>query len=448
VRNSGPAVRLLPSRRHLARARRSRPEFPARCQEGVWADARRQRAQVRNDLRAVGSDRSRPPHDQRGPQPARDTDLILIPAGATSAIHSRARFTRSTATLPLSAAPFSELAQARSAGTGLPFPLEFPQVQDSGGTGTPVDLRDYRIDAPGGAEYPAYAAVFSNGLLGQYYDVQGTQWTPPPLLDSPDQSVEVAGRTYDLYYEGQHLQTVAWSEHGAVYWVHNTLLDSLGNGEMLAIAEQTQPVTAVGTGAARRHVELKPAAVPARVSAAQSSTAAQLIGSLGGLIALLAVPLLAIPLLKRWRDLQDLRGELGANLGQEARLAARIAALGAGGAIAPSGGWSPRVDVVARPRLIGRTPVLVAGAVTVLNAGSIQGAAHKLAAQLRADGVKVAGTGNLAGSSPTGTEVQYAPGERAQATLRPTCSLHAHRRSSRSSLPPKPQTGRRRRSSC
>jgi hypothetical protein len=31
--------------------------------------------------------------------------------------------------------------------------------------------------------------------------------------------------------------------------------------------------------------------------------------------------------------------------------------------------------------------------------------------------VKVAGTGNLAGSSPAGTEVQYAPGERAQATL-------------------------------
>jgi hypothetical protein len=31
--------------------------------------------------------------------------------------------------------------------------------------------------------------------------------------------------------------------------------------------------------------------------------------------------------------------------------------------------------------------------------------------------VKVAGTGNLAGSSPAGIEVQYAPGERAQATL-------------------------------
>ena len=90
VRNSGPAVRLLPSRRHLARARRSRPEFPARCQEGIWADARRQRAQVRNDLRAVSSDRSRPPHDQRGPQPARDTDLILIrQPGTTSAIPGR-----------------------------------------------------------------------------------------------------------------------------------------------------------------------------------------------------------------------------------------------------------------------------------------------------------------------------------------------------------------------
>ena len=34
-------------------------------------------------------------------------------------------------------------------------------------------------------------AVFSNGLLGQYYDVQGMSWTAAPMFANPDQTVTV-----------------------------------------------------------------------------------------------------------------------------------------------------------------------------------------------------------------------------------------------------------------
>ena len=84
------------------------------------------------------------------------------------------------------------------------------------------------------------------GQLGQYYDVQGTTWTGAPLLKDPQQTVTVGGRTYYLFYESQHLDVVAWTEHHAVYWVRNSLGNSVSNGELLAIAEQTRPVGSVG----------------------------------------------------------------------------------------------------------------------------------------------------------------------------------------------------------
>jgi hypothetical protein len=44
---------------------------------------------------------------------------------------------------------------------------------------------------------------------------QGTTWTSAPLFARPDQTLRVGRRTYDLYYQGSHLRTVAWLEHGA-----------------------------------------------------------------------------------------------------------------------------------------------------------------------------------------------------------------------------------------
>ena len=243
-----------------------------------------------------------------------------LPKQSTAAVARAVRSVKAAATLPLVATPAAELAQAQAAAAGVPFPYEYPSVQDAAGSVEPVDLRDYLIDAPGGAAFPIYVAVFSTGQLGQYYDVQGTTWTGAPLFDNPDQTVSVGGRTYDLYYQGEHIETVAWHEHGAVYWVHNTLLDSVGNGELLGIAEQTATVSAAAAGSARPPVTLGAAAVPVRSSASHGSTLIPTLGALGGLLTLCLVPLLAVPLIKRRRELVEIRAQLAASLHAESRL--------------------------------------------------------------------------------------------------------------------------------
>ena len=50
------------------------------------------------------------------------------------------------------------------------------------------------------------------------------------------------GRDYDLYYSGKHLHMVVLRQGDATYWVVNTLLDSLSNETMLAIAKGLKPL--------------------------------------------------------------------------------------------------------------------------------------------------------------------------------------------------------------
>jgi hypothetical protein len=252
----------------------------------------------------------------------------------TAAVAHAVRNRKASARLPLVPTLPSEVAQAHALAPNLPFPLEYPRVQDRGGAGAPVELRQYLIHAPDGTAYPAYVAVFQAGGVGQYYDVQGTSWITAPQFDNPDQTLHVAGRTYYLYYEGQKLKMVAWDERGAVYWVRNSLTDSIGNGELLAIAEQTDPVA----GSSRGAVNLGAATVPGRPPKQQKTSLAQTLGSLGGLLALLAVPLLTVPLLRRRRELVALRAQLDHSLHLETRLRARVP----GGAGSSTAGRPPR----------------------------------------------------------------------------------------------------------
>ena len=53
----------------------------------------------------------------------------------------------------------------------------------------------------------------------------------------------IRGRIFDLYYSGPHLHMVVLRENGATYWVVNTLLDSLSNETMLAIAKGLRPLS-------------------------------------------------------------------------------------------------------------------------------------------------------------------------------------------------------------
>ncbi len=241
----------------------------------------------------------------------------LPPKRSVAAVANAVHRKKGAPPLPLVPLGSQTLTKAVDAAADIPFALEIPRVQDRGGSVNPVQVRNYSIEAPDGTSYPAYVAVFSAAGLGQYYDVQGTTWTTPPLLDSPDQTIQVGGRTYYLFYEGQHLDVVAWYEHHAAYWVRNTLSQSVGNGELLAIAEQTSPATShVG-----HPVTLGSAAVPERTVEQATNNLEQTLGSLGGLIALATLPLLVVPLFRRRREIAKLRLQLAATLQFESRLA-------------------------------------------------------------------------------------------------------------------------------
>src|SRR5271155_3312698 len=134
------------------------------------------------------------------------------------------------------------LAQARSASPQLPFPLEYPRARDAFADAEPDTLRLYNIHDQHGRPHPTYVIVIDRGGLGEFYDVQGSTWTDPPLLSDPSQTVQIGSRTYDLYYAGEEIRTIAWHEAKAEYWIQNTLTNTVQPREMLAIAEHTLPV--------------------------------------------------------------------------------------------------------------------------------------------------------------------------------------------------------------
>ena len=261
------------------------------------------------------------------------------PTKQTAAIAHKVGGRHGAAHLPLTPTLGTNVAAEKAATAGIPFTAEFPKVQDLAGSGAftvashctqqvQTCIRDYLIHAPGGRAYPIYVEVFSNGQLGQFYDVQGTTWTNAPLFANPNQTVHAGKRTYELFYDGTSLQTVAWREHGAVYWVHNTLTDSISSGELLAIAEQTEPVggitAASGTGVSKR-VILKDFAVPTRPTPTVKTPLRETIGSLAGLATLVGFPLLAFMFLRQRRLTRQVRVQLQANLAREAGLSAAIA---------------------------------------------------------------------------------------------------------------------------
>lgn len=354
---------------------------------------------------------------------------------------------RSVAHLALQAVPSVERSGARGAAQHLGFPLEFPSVQDELGPVTSPDIRDYLIHAPGGTAYPSYVAVFSTGLLGQYYDVQGTTWVTAPTFDSPAQTVRIHGRSYYLWYSGQHLLQVAWYAHHAMYWIHNTLTDALGNAQMLSIASQTTPVLgphAVGISRPNLHSGAAPAVVTSTAPASLQHT----IGLLGGLVVLAMLPLALLALVVHRRRLGVLRQQVHTAVGRVDWLQAQLplpASAQPGftsGATAAPGGWSaPSVSVAGprrwlptvvitgilaaavaafvlagghaapRKRVVRPAPIPTA-AVAVLNAGNTPGAAHRLAVSLQRQGAHISGVGNLGAATPAGYEVLYPPGLR------------------------------------
>ena len=122
----------------------------------------------------------------------------------------------------------------------VPFKLMVPTVLErTSNASTTKGVRMYWLKKG----EKAVRLVFATGS-GEYWGVQETNWEDAPVLgDKSFRHVLKDGRTYDFYYNGPKLHMVVLHANGASYWVVNTLLDSLSNETMIAIAKGLKPLT-------------------------------------------------------------------------------------------------------------------------------------------------------------------------------------------------------------
>ena len=80
-----------------------------------------------------------------------------------------------------------------------------------------------------------------NDVAG-YWGIEETKWQDAPILQQPNFKHMIKGREYDFYYTGPHLHMVVLRVGDTDYWVVNTLLDSLSNETMIAIAKGLKPL--------------------------------------------------------------------------------------------------------------------------------------------------------------------------------------------------------------
>jgi len=155
-----------------------------------------------------------------------------------SSSSSRRRRARSADRTPSSLTAERAQGETMAATTAkLGFPFYFP-TRIYGQSRYQSDRpRMYTVRDEKGKRHRAYRLVLrkTNGY-GEYYGVQGLTWRDPPILDNPAGTVRRNGRTLRIYSDGRKVRLVAWRTPRAVYWVSNTLTQSLTRSEMIAIA--------------------------------------------------------------------------------------------------------------------------------------------------------------------------------------------------------------------
>jgi len=117
------------------------------------------------------------------------------------------------------------------------FPLQIPTVLERTSTlSTETPYRVYKLD-------DGKTVRFTFAKSGnEYWGIQESHWNDAPALADKNLSQVIGGRQYDLYFNGPHLHMVVLRAGGASYWVVNTLLDSMSNETMLAVAKGLKPL--------------------------------------------------------------------------------------------------------------------------------------------------------------------------------------------------------------
>ena len=122
----------------------------------------------------------------------------------------------------------------------IPFTLMVPTVLErSSTTDSTKPVRMYWMKK----DHKAVRLVFHTGA-NDYWGIEETDWVDAPALsDTSFRHILGDGRTYDFYYSSPHLHMVVLRANGASYWVVNSLLDTLSNETMIAIAKGLKPLT-------------------------------------------------------------------------------------------------------------------------------------------------------------------------------------------------------------
>jgi LCP family protein required for cell wall assembly len=127
--------------------------------------------------------------------------------------------------------------QADLAKIHINMPVFYPTAQVNGSTYQDQSTRGYRMTTTDKKRVSAYRIVAKlSGSDGDYYGIQGVNWSDPPILDHPSEVRRIKGRDYELFYEGGKLALVGFHREGASYWVANTLLRKLTEKQMLSLA--------------------------------------------------------------------------------------------------------------------------------------------------------------------------------------------------------------------
>ncbi len=124
----------------------------------------------------------------------------------------------------------------------VPFSLMVPTAIESSSspdtTGTDQPIRVYDVSG----RQKAVRLVFRRGGVNEYWGIEETDWQDAPVLAERSFHRIIGGRSYSLYYHGTHLHMIVLHQGKTGYWVVNTLVDSLSNETMIAIAKGLQPL--------------------------------------------------------------------------------------------------------------------------------------------------------------------------------------------------------------
>jgi LCP family protein required for cell wall assembly len=178
------------------------------------------------------------------------TPTVSHPSGGSSHRGHRHQASRHPAPVAVTADPSAGKAQAaalRHAG----MPVYYPRQIAAGSSYCYGDQPNCYLEAPSPGSYPREYTITSrsgqryrayrmtlvlNSLLGEYYGIQGMTWQSPPLLSSPSYTRMAGGKRLEVFTGGGAVTQVAWRTPQGVYWVSNTLTNTLSGRQMIAIA--------------------------------------------------------------------------------------------------------------------------------------------------------------------------------------------------------------------